>query len=97
MPMGPVRIPSIRSHKTFSALLIGKKMFLMGGRHEPSVAGRAGLLWEEGEVLVAGKCLRQEELSQPIAGESNSPQYRICSLNAWFSPALPAHAHIFCS
>ena len=41
-----VRIPSIRPHKTFSGLLIGKKMLFMGSRHEPSVAGRYGLLWE---------------------------------------------------
>lgn len=66
MPMGPVRIPSIRPHKMFSRLLTGKKMLFMGKGHEPSTAGQAGLLREEGEVLVAGEYLRQEELSQPM-------------------------------
>jgi len=43
MPMGSVTIPSIRPHKTFSGLLTGKNLLCAGSRHEPSVAGRAGL------------------------------------------------------
>lgn len=57
-------------------------MLFIGSRHEPSVAGQAGLLWEEGEVLVAGEYPQQGELSQPV-------QRRVASRNIIFAHLMP--------
>lgn len=89
MPMGPVRIPSIRLHR----LLIGTKMLFLGRRYEPASPSRRGGGRGEGRCRVpeAGVVLTA------CAEETNSPRHHICSLSAWFSPPLSTRGHVFCS